>query len=126
MKQKTKPFEVWLSQRNIQIHCMIVNDDETTEQLDVDSLSMRGAQREMTGWLLSQGYKPVGRWEAQEVSKEGGDIETMRQFKPADTKPSTLSRSMSEAMGRMLDPREFNSQESGPGPFTPQTNGPGY
>lgn len=27
------------------------------------STSMRGAQREITGWLRDQGYAPAGRWE---------------------------------------------------------------
>lgn len=80
------PIEVWLTQKNMQVTCRVVNEDETTDELDVDSLSMRGAQREMTGWFLQQGYKPVGRWELGEPALEGTDYdgasETMRRFKP--------------------------------------------
>jgi hypothetical protein len=37
------------------ITCMVVNEDETSSGLDVDSLSMRGAQREITGYLIGEG-----------------------------------------------------------------------
>jgi hypothetical protein len=47
--------------------------------LEIDSLSMRGAQREITGWLTSQGYKADGRWATQ----AGVDHETWRRFKLA-------------------------------------------
>ena len=59
---------------------MEVREDETTETIDVDSLSMRGAQREMTGWYLKRGYVPVGRWEA---AGPAGNSETFRRFKLA-------------------------------------------
>jgi hypothetical protein len=52
---------------------------------------MRGAQREMTGWLIRQGYTPVGRW-STEADNSDSDLgmggfhpdttECMRQFKP--------------------------------------------
>src|SRR5690242_18337630 len=68
------PVEVWLTKKTFEIDCMIVHENESTERIDVDSLSMRGAQREVTGWLLNRGYKPAGRWESVE---EG---ETCRKF----------------------------------------------
>jgi len=78
---KREPIEVWLSQANIEVTCMIVNEDETTKTLQVDTLSMRGAQREITGYLIGQGYKPDGRWET--VQMDSGDArETMRRFRP--------------------------------------------
>jgi hypothetical protein len=70
------PVEIWLTQKNMTINCMVAREDETTELMDVESLSMRGAQREMTGWLISRGYTPSGRWEYPEES------ESVRQFKP--------------------------------------------
>jgi len=73
------PIEVWLRQRNMEVSCTVVAEDETTQNLDVDSLSMRGAEREMTGWLISQGYKPVGRWQTED---DGGQ-EVSRRFVPA-------------------------------------------
>ena len=81
-------IEVWLTQKNIEITCMVVYEDEHTENLDVDSLSMRGAQREMTGYFKKQGYEPVGRWEdgdpalAGEVVIDAGPQETFRRFRP--------------------------------------------
>jgi hypothetical protein len=46
--------------------CTLVYDDESAEILDVDVFSMRGAQRdEITGYLISQGYEPTGRWESR-------------------------------------------------------------
>lgn len=83
---KPGPIEVWLSKKNIEVTCMVVHEDESTISLDVDSLSMRGAQREMTAWLINKGYKPVGRWETEASTKDkyGDDdvaIETVRTFK---------------------------------------------
>jgi hypothetical protein len=76
------PIEVWLSQRNLLITCRVVNEDESTEEWPADSLSMRGAQREMTGLHTKKGFTPVGRWET--VYDDGnGASETMRRFKPA-------------------------------------------
>lgn len=78
--EKLGPIEVWLRQATMAgmaIECMIVAEDETTSELDVDSLSMRGAQREMTGHFIGQGYEPVGRWEVTVP-----DAETVRRFKP--------------------------------------------
>ncbi|MGH3685132.1 MAG: hypothetical protein ACRDSM_08775 [Pseudonocardiaceae bacterium] len=71
---KTGPIEVSLRQVNLDITCTIVHDDESTRELDADSLSMRGAQREMTGYFISQGNEPVGRWEAE------GPAETVGRF----------------------------------------------
>jgi hypothetical protein len=77
------PIEVWLTQQNMTVTCQIVHEDESIEALDVDSLSMRGAQREITGWLIDQGYKPDGRWitEAEDDRVDYGPSETWRRFK---------------------------------------------
>lgn len=56
--------------------CTVVHDDESTESLDVDVFFMRGAQREITDYLISQGYEPPGRWETQRFGAERGSIET--------------------------------------------------
>jgi hypothetical protein len=81
----TEPVEIWLSQVNsLTVTCQVVHQDETTEYLDVDSLSLRGAMREITGYLLAIGYEPVDRWET--VADHGDDsAEAVRRFKP-DTK----------------------------------------
>ena len=77
------PIEVWLSQPVIEITCTLVADDESTANLDITSLSMRGAQREITGYLIGIGYEPAGRWET-----EGGSdvLEVSRKFRPATAK----------------------------------------
>ncbi|MDQ4490731.1 hypothetical protein RBS60_11030 [Sinomonas sp. ASV486] len=78
IQDNTGPIEVWLRDKaRMGIECMVVFDDERTDVLDVESLSMRGAQRELTGWLKTFGYSPVGRWAAEDAN--GG--ETSRTFK---------------------------------------------
>jgi len=81
-EKNTGPVEVWLTQGNMAVSCRVVYEDETTELLDVDSLSMRGAQREMTGWFLRNGYVAAGRWDIA-CDSDDGPIETVRRFKPA-------------------------------------------
>ena len=84
---KKGPIEVWLTQPNLEVSCMIVHEDESTDVgFDVTSMTMRGAQREMTGWFISQGYTPVGRWESarsklEDIRDDGS--ETFRRFKPS-------------------------------------------
>ena len=80
--QRPSPIEVWLTQRNIEITCQVVHEDESTEQLGVDSVSMRGAQREITGYLISLGYQPAGRWDWEYHGREPGEgRECSRTFK---------------------------------------------
>ena len=79
---KTGPIEVCLNQPHFTVTCRVVHEDETTQTLDVESLSLRGAEREMTGWFISQGYRPVRRWKAV----EGGTTEVTRLFKPTKDK----------------------------------------
>ncbi len=80
---KPGPIEVWLTQANMQITCRIIHEDESVDHLNIDSLLMRGAQREVTGYLITQDYIPVGRWEAEfNGSTDGGpSLETVRKFK---------------------------------------------
>jgi hypothetical protein len=78
---KASPIEVWLTQGNLAITCRVVFEDETTDGLDVDAVSMRGAQREITGWLIDQGYTPVARWTTESASEDNDVLETSRQFR---------------------------------------------
>jgi hypothetical protein len=56
--------EVILTKKNIEVTCAVYADDETLlAEPSVDSVSVRGAQREITAWLLGLGYEFVGRWE---------------------------------------------------------------
>lgn len=79
--EKPSPIEVWLRQDNLLVTALVVREDETTYEMDVSSLSMRGAQREITGWLIDQGYTPVGRWETEANDSGIGAIEASRKFK---------------------------------------------
>jgi hypothetical protein len=81
--EKAGPIEVWLTQKNMAVTCIVVNEDESTREPDIHSLSMRGAQREITGWLIRQGYKPDGRWSVEHSDSPMSAVETWRRFKPA-------------------------------------------
>jgi hypothetical protein len=81
----TGPIEVWLTQTNMAVTCRVVHEDERTDELDIDSMSMRGAQREVTGYLIRNGYTAEGRWSAEATGRDGADlvaVETMRRFRP--------------------------------------------
>lgn len=80
--EKPSPIEVWLTQQNMAITCMVVHEDESVKYEEVESLSMRGAMREVTGYFVRQGYRPAGRWES-ETDDRGDDLpgEHVRQFK---------------------------------------------
>jgi hypothetical protein len=79
------PIEVWLSQRNMEVTCRVVYGDESTDDtIELDSLSMRGAQREITGCLKARGYEPVGRWDSElDVLPSSDYQESSRKFRPA-------------------------------------------
>ena len=68
------PIEVWLRLTDLAVTCTVVYEDESTRNLNVQAVSMRGAEHEITDFLVDQGYKPVGHWHAegeygQEVSR---------------------------------------------------------
>lgn len=76
----SSPIEVWLSQQNMSITCTVVYEDETIEEMDVDSLSVRGAEREISAFLIKEGYAPMGRWRT-EAEGSDGPAEVSRRFK---------------------------------------------
>lgn len=82
MNTSAGPIEVWLRQEDGEVICTVVDPDESTYELDVDALSMRGAQREMTGYFIDQNYEPVDQWQV-EVDGPDGPVETVRRFIPA-------------------------------------------
>jgi hypothetical protein len=73
-------IEVCLSQRDLEVTCRIVFGDGSAVGVGVDSLSIAGAQREMTMWLMEQGYEPAGRWN----TGDGTGHETARMFRHPD------------------------------------------
>ena len=83
---KVGPLEVWLSQENMQVTCRIVREDESTTSWRIDSLTIRGAEREVTGDLISRGYRPAGRWETEGGGEDGVEVfEVSRRFAPTDS-----------------------------------------
>jgi hypothetical protein len=74
-----KPIEVRLRQRNIAVSCLVRHEDGTSEQLDVKSLDMRGAQREVTSRFKREGHHPVGRWTYDRDSRPFGS-DAIRRF----------------------------------------------
>lgn len=88
----TQPIEVWLRQRHIEVTCHIVFEDETEEEISVNSLSMRGAEREITAYLISCGYEPAERWQSEAEYNEA-DVEVSRKFRRAKAKPAAAAAS---------------------------------
>jgi hypothetical protein len=79
------PIEVWLSRTPAGVTCTVVLEDESTSTLDVSSRSIRGAQAEMTGYLISRGYTPIGSWDVEADTDNGSGgrvaVESARRFK---------------------------------------------
>jgi hypothetical protein len=70
-----------LTRKNIEITCTLVFEDESVSYPSVQSVSVRGAQREVTGQLVAHGYTPGGRW-SEGKEDEDGYTEWTRPFKP--------------------------------------------
>lgn len=80
-KRDPQPLQVILSRKNIEITGTLLFEDETVSHAPIDSMSLRGAQRELTGRLVKHGYTPVGRWSEGEEDDDGY-TEWTRTFKP--------------------------------------------
>ena len=72
------PVEVRLAEATapIRICCKVISEDGGVTEFEIDSPTMRGAQREMTSYLRGTGLVPLGRW-------EGTAAESVRRFRPA-------------------------------------------
>jgi hypothetical protein len=88
LDNKDGPIEVWLTKTNIDVTCRVVFEDETDTRLEVDSLSVMGAQREMTAYLIGIGYMAATRWETTEENPNGDVLESLRRFRPAKQRAS--------------------------------------
>jgi hypothetical protein len=78
---KSERIEVWLRRDHTGVACRVVHENESTETLDVDSLTLAGAEREVTGWFLSKGYTPVDHdWSMEIADSDGTVMESMRRF----------------------------------------------
>src|SRR5258705_14007 len=66
------------------ISCLLVHTDETTGSRDLAAVSMPGAQREITGQLIGEGYRPDGPW----VDIDPAAPEAMRKFQSPTGAPA--------------------------------------
>jgi len=90
MTGKLGPIEVWLNWTKSQmtIRVRYVRDDESATDAEAESVSMRGAQREITAQMIERGYNPVGRWVSELDDIDGTSLESYRVFRPkADAQP---------------------------------------
>lgn len=79
--QPPKVAEAWLSWADTQVTCMFVHTDESTTRHPVTFRSMPAAQREVTGLLIGQGYRPDGPW-TEDTAEQS---ESMRRFVAASS-----------------------------------------
>jgi hypothetical protein len=80
-RRAPQALQAVLSRKNIEISCTLVFEDESVSYPSPESLSVRGAQREITGLLVKHGYTPAGRW-SEEPPDADGYTEWTRAFKP--------------------------------------------
>lgn len=64
------------------VRCWVVDENEHSEDYQVDALSLRGAEREITSYFIGEGYEPVERWNDESVNENTGDAyEASRRFR---------------------------------------------
>jgi len=82
-KPSASPLEAWITKNRLVITARLVYSDESTQDIDVTSLSLRGVQRELTGQLIAEGYQPAERW--QDEDDDGDEyVECSRKFRRAE------------------------------------------
>ena len=128
METTTKPIEVLLSRPHLEVTCRIVFPDGTAIAVGVDALSLRGAQRELTAWLIERGYEPAGRWSTQyECDRRAA--RTFRRHDPGQVPepslpaPDDLS-STQDPVDALPDPPPGAPRRSPPGPGPDPARGP--
>ena len=52
------PIEVWLRLTDLAVTCTVVYEDESTRNLNVQAVSMRGAEHEITDFSSTRGTSP--------------------------------------------------------------------
>ncbi len=82
-KPSASAVEVWIAKKFLDLTGRVVFTDESSQDITIDSLSLRGAQREVTSWLRAQGFEPAGRWQDEDSGDDGsGDYaECSRSFR---------------------------------------------
>lgn len=59
---RPSPILAWLSQTDIEIECHVIYEGVTIDELDVDTLDLGRAKRELVRYLVGLGYRPVTPW----------------------------------------------------------------
>ena len=75
----SSPVEIRLRKKRLDVTADAEHEDEATEPLRVKSVSMRGAQREITTHMKGLGYLPVTSWSGAE--QVAGALESRRVFR---------------------------------------------
>lgn len=55
--------QVWLTRPDGKLKCKVTFDNSTYADYEIKSQSLRGAEREITGWMIKQGFRPSGDWQ---------------------------------------------------------------
>lgn len=63
--------EVIITRKGMSVRAVMHGPADRVSELDVDTLSMRGTQRDLTAGLIRGGYKPLGRWETLAETDDG-------------------------------------------------------
>jgi hypothetical protein len=79
---KRAPIEVWLRSSGKRVLCAIVTGDESAYPHEIASPSLRGAQREVTAWLIAADHWPDGLWVNEAHNDAGAPVESWRRFTP--------------------------------------------
>lgn len=81
----SSPVEVLLRKKRLDLTAVVRHEDEATEPLRIKSVSMRGAQREVTTLLKKLGYRPVTGWKSPETTgQDSGWVDSHRVFRISD------------------------------------------
>ncbi len=76
-------IEAFVTARELEAKVTVYRADETVwTSMRTDALSLRGAEREVTAWLLGYGYEPTGRWSYEDdEDRNGQHHESSRSFR---------------------------------------------
>lgn len=65
-----KPFIIKLTQEYIDVICTAIFSDKTEQSLEIDSVKILSAQREITNILVALGFRPVSRWIEENLNEK--------------------------------------------------------
>ena len=66
-EHESREVDVWLTldEERTGVIARIYFEDETVRWIRVSARSISGAEREMTAWLISQGYEGISYWNSE-------------------------------------------------------------